>query len=70
MVQFTLPKGSSPKKGKEWPVPTQANGKRAKRTKQFKVYRYDPDKGWKRLADLPYPVVAAPSPAPPDRQGR
>jgi succinate dehydrogenase / fumarate reductase iron-sulfur subunit len=44
MVQFTLPKGSSPKKGKEWPVPTQANGKRAKRTKQFKVYRYDPDK--------------------------
>ena len=44
MVQFTLPKGSSPKKGKEWPGPTEANGKRAKGTKQFKVYRYDPDK--------------------------
>jgi succinate dehydrogenase / fumarate reductase iron-sulfur subunit len=44
MVQFTLPKGSSPKKGKEWPAPTEANGKRAKGTKQFKVYRYDPDK--------------------------
>jgi succinate dehydrogenase / fumarate reductase, iron-sulfur subunit len=44
MVQFTLPKGSSPKKGKEWPAPTEANGKRAKGTKQFKVYRFDPDK--------------------------
>src|SRR5579862_3708133 len=44
MVQFTLPKGSSPKKGKEWPVPKEENGKRAKGTKQFKVYRYDPDK--------------------------
>ena len=44
MVQFTLPKGSSPKKGKEWPAPTEANGKRAKGTKEFKVYRYDPDK--------------------------
>src|SRR6201996_9864682 len=44
MVQFTLPKGSSPTKGKEWPAPVEANGKRAKGTKQFKVYRYDPDK--------------------------
>ncbi len=33
------------------------------------AYRYDPDKGWKRVADLPYPVVAAPSPAPADASG-
>lgn len=26
-------------------------------------YSYDEKEGWKRLADLPYPVVAAPSPA-------
>ena len=30
------------------------------------AYRYDPEKGWKRIADLPYSVVAAPSPAPAD----
>ncbi len=28
------------------------------------AYRYDPGKGWKRIADLPHAVVAAPSPAP------
>lgn len=33
------------------------------------AYRYDPGKGWKRVADLPYPVVAAPSPAPADALG-
>lgn len=27
-------------------------------------YRFTPGKGWKRVADLPHPVVAAPSPAP------
>ncbi|WP_316811848.1 galactose oxidase [Pedobacter heparinus] len=27
------------------------------------AYQYDPDKGWKRIADLPAAVVAAPSPA-------
>jgi len=32
------------------------------------AYRYD-DKGWKRIADLPHPVVAAPSPAPTDTSG-
>ncbi|HEY0283151.1 MAG TPA: succinate dehydrogenase iron-sulfur subunit [Rhizomicrobium sp.] len=45
MVQFFLPKGSSPKKGKVWPVPVTANGKKAKRTKEFRVYRYDPVEG-------------------------
>ncbi len=30
------------------------------------AYRYAPGKGWQRIADLPRPVVAAPSPAPTD----
>lgn len=33
------------------------------------AYRYDSEKGWKRIADLPRPVVAAPSPAPTDATG-
>lgn len=33
------------------------------------AFRYDPDRGWKRLADLPRPAVAAPSPAPADGSG-
>ena len=33
------------------------------------AYRYDPDRGWKRLPDLPRPVVAPPSPAPADGSG-
>ena len=44
MVQFTLPKGSKVTKGKVWPGPKTANGKKPKRSKDFKVYRYDPDK--------------------------
>jgi succinate dehydrogenase / fumarate reductase iron-sulfur subunit len=44
MVQFTLPKGSKVSKGKVWPTPKTANGKKPKRSKDFKVYRYDPDK--------------------------
>jgi len=43
MVQFNLPKGSRPKAGKDWPRPVTPNGKKPKRTKDFKVYRYDPD---------------------------
>jgi succinate dehydrogenase / fumarate reductase iron-sulfur subunit len=43
MVQFTLPRGSKVQKGKIWPGPTTANGKKPKRTKEFRVYRYDPD---------------------------
>jgi len=43
MVQFNLPKGSRPKPGKSWAGPVTANGKKPKRTKDFKVYRYDPD---------------------------
>ena len=40
-----LPKASRVKKGKVWPAETAANGKKPKRTKDFKVYRYDPDEG-------------------------
>ena len=45
MVQFFLPKDSKPKKGKVWPAPTAKNGKKAKGTKEFLVYRYDPVEG-------------------------
>src|SRR6202522_2548593 len=43
MVQFNLPKNSQVKKGKAWPAPVTANGKKPKRTKDFKVYRHNPD---------------------------
>ena len=33
------------------------------------AYRYDPGKGWKRVADMPHAVVAAPSPAPATAHG-
>jgi N-acetylneuraminate epimerase len=33
------------------------------------AYRYDPGTGWTRLADLPHPLAAAPSPAPVDAGG-
>ncbi len=33
------------------------------------AYRYDAANGWKRVADLPHPVAAAPSPAPADATG-
>ncbi|HSZ75213.1 MAG TPA: succinate dehydrogenase iron-sulfur subunit [Rhizomicrobium sp.] len=45
MVQLTLPKNSKVAKGKVWPAPKTANGKKPKRSKEFKVYRYDPDAG-------------------------
>ncbi|MEN0654315.1 MULTISPECIES: succinate dehydrogenase iron-sulfur subunit [Hyphobacterium] len=40
MVQLTLPKGSQPKKGKTWPKPEGAT-----KTREFKIYRYDPESG-------------------------
>jgi succinate dehydrogenase / fumarate reductase iron-sulfur subunit len=43
MVELMLPKASRVKKGKVWPAETAANGKKAKRSKEFKVYRYNPD---------------------------
>ena len=33
------------------------------------AYRYTPGSGWKRIRDLPNPIVAAPSPAPTDETG-
>ncbi len=45
------------------------NGEKVERRYLKDAYRYDPDRGWKRIADLPYPVVAAPSPAPTDASG-
>ena len=42
MVEFALPKNSKVKKGKVWPAEAAANGKKPKRSKDFKVYRYDP----------------------------
>lgn len=41
----------------------------AKRTYLRDAYRYDATGGWRRVADLPHPVVAAPSPAPADKDG-
>jgi succinate dehydrogenase / fumarate reductase iron-sulfur subunit len=43
MVQLTLPRGSQVKKGTAWPRPTTKNGKKPKRTKDFRIYRYNPD---------------------------
>src|SRR5690606_15402277 len=33
------------------------------------TYRYHPDTGWRRMADLPHPSAAAASPAPSDAIG-
>ena len=52
MVQFTLPRGSKPKKGKKWPGPKEASGKKAKRSKEFRVYRYDPEDGGNPRVDI------------------
>ncbi|MCW8861224.1 MAG: succinate dehydrogenase iron-sulfur subunit, partial [Rhodospirillales bacterium] len=38
MVEFNLPAGSKPVKGKEYPAPDGA-----KQVKAFRIYRYDPD---------------------------
>jgi N-acetylneuraminic acid mutarotase len=42
---------------------TGADGKQVRRY-LADAYRYDPRRGWSRVADLPHAVVAAPSPAP------
>lgn len=38
---------------------------KAARTYLRDAYRFKPGQGWTRVADLPHPVVAAPTPAPP-----
>jgi len=40
MVELALPRGSQPKRGKTWDKPDGA-----KNTRDFKVYRYDPEQG-------------------------
>jgi succinate dehydrogenase iron-sulfur subunit len=40
MVEFTLPRGSRPVEGKTWPKPDAAP-----RTREFRIYRYDPEGG-------------------------
>ena len=40
MVEFTLPRGSRPIEGKTWPKPQAAT-----RTREFRIYRYDPEGG-------------------------
>src|SRR5512142_1809422 len=45
MVELMLPKNSRVKKGKVWPAEKAASGKKLKRTKEFKVYRYNPETG-------------------------
>src|SRR3569833_1353505 len=45
MVELMLPKNSRVKKGKVWPAEKAANGRKPKRTKEFKVYRYNPETG-------------------------
>ena len=44
MAQFTLPQNSKIKKGRSYPLP-EAEKQQAKKTRNFKVYRYDPDSG-------------------------
>jgi succinate dehydrogenase / fumarate reductase iron-sulfur subunit len=43
MAEFSLPKNSKVTEGKAWPLPQKANG--SKGTREYKVYRYDPDSG-------------------------
>ena len=52
MVQLKLPKNSQVGKGKVWPSPLTANGKKPKRTKDFKVYRYNPDEDANPRTDI------------------
>jgi succinate dehydrogenase / fumarate reductase iron-sulfur subunit len=51
MVELMLPKGSRVRKGKTWPAPATENGKKPKHSKEFKVYRYNPDEGGNPTVD-------------------
>ncbi len=43
MVEFTLPKNSRIVDGRTWPLPTKAKGDKG--TREYRVYRWDPDGG-------------------------
>ena len=45
MAELVLPKKSRVKKGKKWTAKPGPHGQQPKRTKNFRVYRYDPDSG-------------------------
>ena len=49
MVQFNLPKNSRPTPGKTWPKPANA-----KRLKEFRIYRWNPDEGVNPRIDTYY----------------
>ncbi len=49
MVQFTLPKNSKVRTGKTWPKPDGA-----KRIKEFRIYRFDPETGENPRLDTYY----------------
>ena len=42
MVELALPKGSVPRRGKYWKAP-KVEGRKPKKIRLFKIYRYDPD---------------------------
>ena len=46
MVELSLPENSRPTPGRNWPAPTDA-----KRTTEFRVYRWNPDEGGKPRID-------------------
>jgi succinate dehydrogenase / fumarate reductase iron-sulfur subunit len=45
MVELTLPRNSKVKSGKRFKVAEGPDGKKPKRVKTFKIYRWDPDEG-------------------------
>ena len=45
MVQLTLPQNSQIRGGKTWPAAKTGEGKKPKRAKQFRVYRWNPEDG-------------------------
>src|SRR5262245_19767233 len=49
MVQLTLPRNSKIVEGKRWPEPQRAQG-----LKEFRSYRWDPDKGGNPCVDTFY----------------
>ena len=45
MVEISLPRNSRIKPGKKWALPATGDGKKPKRVKEFKVYRWSPESG-------------------------
>jgi len=52
MVELTLPRNSKVKSGKTYKVEPGADGKKPKRVKKFKVYRWDPEAGANPRTDI------------------